>query len=349
MARGYDIKFVIRTAGQRPDKWYDTHQYAAWRYSGFLKGLQGKKVGFIQFEDIMNHLQEGKDIPVFEFDISGKCFKKTDQKGIDAQVVATEVFESVPVSFAEKSRQMSQVKEFYRHQKEKGSVQTYINSLDSLKSQDKYWLLDVQRNSPQTPMAPSFFFSSKKDLEEFLKTEKKEYILKARLGMAGVGTGKLTEESLESITDENIQSHVIQEEVKNIICELRVVYGPHTEHLGTRAFFQRRAPWEKRATSQKKHTAMEYELSDYEKEISRQIISYAGVEVGSADWLISVPESTPIKENISSQELAAIIHEQGQYYFAEINGFGTNFGPLVSPYDLNETVARKISQKYLQD
>jgi len=165
--------------------------------------------------------------------------------------------------------------------------------------------------------------------------------------MAGKGTQQLTTKNLELITNNNVNHYVIQKDISPIFCELRLVYGPNQEFLGTRAYYDRRAPWENKATSNKAHKALNYNATNYLKTISKKIISYAGVEVGSADWLVTIPSKVVPKKEINKKELEYIINNYAQLSLAEVNGFGTNLGPLVSPYNLNELVAKKIANKYL--
>ncbi len=343
----YDIKFIIRTIGQRPTQWYNINNYAELRYNGFLKGLPDKKVGFIQYQDILNKLYQNTNIPVYEFNSAEKKFNPTANTGLDATVVATEVFEAVPVDFKTKKQYITDTLSLFEELKKEGRVHAYVNSINSTKSQDKNWLLDVQRDLPEIPLSPVYSFNDKKSLEEFFYDSKKSHILKGRLGMAGVGTMLLNEENLDKITDETISHYVIQEDISPVVCELRLVYGPNQTHLGSRAYFDRRAPWDEKETSNKKHTAIEYIVSEQEKDISSKIISYAGVDVGSADWLISLPKGTSIPQETNTKEFSKFIQEKGIYSLAEVNGFGTNLGPLVSPYDLNEEVASRIAKKYI--
>lgn len=315
------------------------------RYSSFQKILsKDNNFSFIPYEEFTKGLKSNTAIQHYSFDKNK--FKKTHLKPLEAQIAQIEYYDAK--SPEQKMKDMN----YIIPQLAKEQNIKLINSAESLKSQDKKFLFDSQDKliikPPQT-----YYFTSMEEVKK-LMTKGGNYVIKPRFGSEGKGVEQLNEESLQNVKD--ISKYVIQDEQKNILGELRLVYGLG-KFLGSRFMLDRKKPWErKKDPSLNRYFNIPIKPSEEIIKYASQINELSKCEFSSVDlYVINTTNSINEIYNgnlINEQLLEEIISKPEQMKFVEVNGFGTGYGnPVTKNYfklpnnkinDLNETIAHSI-------
>ncbi len=338
------VKFIVREPSINQEEW--RNDINSHRYSSFNEELNEHNVTYISFEEAMNEIENGPNAKNFKFDSHKKDFVLDNlEKGLCADLVIVESHESSrPITFSEKKEKTTKFAEYFSNLIHKNLVGNVVNSLDSIPSQDKIWLLDIQNNFPSIKLPKTYFFGSP---EEINGVGNDLVVIKPRLGLAGRGIELISLDQIRNIR--NIHEYIIQENISPLDAEIRLIFGPNERYMGGRILYDRPLPWEHEARTGVPHNRKKLFL-EFKPSIdlivqSAELANFSKSEVCSVDYMVKLGEK-PVKE--TGNLISEIISKNSETYFAEINGFGTNFGPRISPYDLNKDVIRLIREKYLE-
>ena len=291
------------------------------RYAAFVQTFGEGNFGLVSSPSLEREISTGKPAKVVTLNQNLELLS-VEESGSTCQLLLASTFENEDSSKITRS-DLERHMDYFESQRLLGNIGNIVNSREGTLNEDK--LTSAQTlaakgfNVPQT-----YHFATTKLALEFLNENKgTSYILKHRFGSAGQEVSKIDYKSLLSLPGD-IHNYIVQEEL-DIVDERRIIVCGE-EVLGARNLIDRTRPWEDKKTSDRKHELIPHIPSPEEHNDSLRIFGILGAEVGCVDW-VSV--------------------KNGDLYFLELNGVGTGYGETGAAYNLNQTVAQKLKDKFL--
>lgn len=351
-----DVKIIIETIKKPYKAFYQ--KALRLRYDEFVKGFEKKgfSVGFVPFEEVIKEITKNEPAKIYNHIPNTNDFVLSEDKSLNTKLLLPEIYQGEgEVTFDEKKNNYEICLDYYNSLIKKGNVKYLVNPSESMKSQDKKWLIDV-KNNLNVPVPNTYLLNNLSELEELVEQKDKNYILKPRLGFGALGIYVIDKDNYENIKNLKLSNYVVQENLSPLLSEVRLLYGPNQNFLTSYIYFDRIMPWDKWeydengvCLTNRKNKLFLFEPTNELLEESKKVLEYSKIEAGCVDWLIKFPKEIDENNFDSLQKKDVISYSQkpNLRYLAEVNGFGTNFAPN-DEINYNEKVAKLLADKYLR-
>lgn len=353
-----DIKLIIESLKLPSEPFYQNSLRR--RYTGLVKAFKKKgfSTGFVTFDDLMEEIKTGKLATVYNHIPFTNNFSVSSDKGVASTILMPEVYQGeATVTFDEKRDNYSTALHYFSQLQKVGDLQFLVNSAESMKSQDKKWLIDVSENLPGVSVPETFVLNSISDLDDLIQSSDKSYIMKPRLGFGGVGIYKISPNNYSNIDSLKMADYIVQENLLPLLSEIRLLFGPDQTFIASHVYFDRIMPWDDwtnvdiygEIQTDRANKVYHLEPSVELLDESKKILQYSQVDAGCVDWLVRLPSQIPEKDFSSLEKQTVLDFSQNKNlrFLAEVNGFGTNFAPDETK-DYNAVLADLIANKYLK-
>jgi len=314
-----DVKLLVsdKAKEQIPQR---NDSYNLKRYQAFVETFGQGNFGLVSASSLERELSRG--IPCQTIVLNDNLdIIDTEYTSVDCTLFIASNFERLNGDKM-KLEEMTGLVDYIEGKVKEGSIGYMVNTGKATLAEDKLFGLEIGKTGFRTP--PTYHFQSFKDFEEFVLSSEDAYILKHRFGEAGKQVSKVTRKNIGDFRDFNIEEYISQSEL-DIESEVRIICFDG-EFLGSRIIFDRTRPWEVKGASGRKHTVEKYKPFEWEVDETKKVLELVGATLGCIDWV-----------NTSD----------GLRYFLEFNGAGTGMGYKGHPYDLTQTLAHKLKEKYL--
>ncbi len=288
---------------------------------GNFRDIFGKNdYGFMLAGDLLNEIETGKKANVYGFKDDFSPFIL--DKGVNSNLFLPSAFSTESGELPSR-KNVEKIINYLEVNKYSGNIGNIVNSKKGTLSEDKKSILEIHNLGFPTPK--SFYFDNFDELNDFLKYQDKNYVLKHCFGEQGKFLYKVNKDNIGKFSNLSIEDFILQEEL-DILDEKRIImFGE--DFLGSRIIYDRTRPWEDKNNSIRRHSEEKYQATSHEIQDTRDIMNYFDADLGCVDWIN--------------------VKDKGRLYL-EYNGVGTGWGIGEHPYNHNRKVAEILKNKYLK-